>query len=168
VKRLIIFLLVVSLAACSNRKSIPKDIIQLDTMQVIMKEMILTGEYALQYISKDSLNHDKAKSNQDLMENIFKLHHITRTDFKKSLSFYEARPDLNKIIFDSLAAEANRHKTEIYSPRTITGKTPLTAPKVIPGRTPLTTPGTIPGRTPLTKSATIPGRTPPTTPRKVP
>ena len=47
------------------------------------------------------------------MEAVFKIHHTTRDAFRKSLSFYESRPDLNKIIFDSLAADANRRKTEL-------------------------------------------------------
>jgi hypothetical protein len=115
VKRLIIFFLVMGQAACSNRTSIPKGIIPLDAMQKIMQEMILAGEYSVQYISKDSLKQDKVKANQDLMETIFKLHHVSNTEFKNSLSFYESRPDLNKIIFDSIAADANRHKTEFYT-----------------------------------------------------
>ncbi|HEY4937108.1 MAG TPA: DUF4296 domain-containing protein, partial [Puia sp.] len=108
----------VYLAACSNRTSIPKDIIPPDSMQKIMREVIMAGEYSVQYISKDSLKPDKLKANQDLMEDIFRLHHTTRAAFKQSLNFYESRPDLNKIIFDSLAADANRHKQELYGPRT--------------------------------------------------
>jgi Domain of unknown function (DUF4296) len=130
VKRLIIFFLVVSQAACSNRSSIPKGIIPLDTMQKVMKEMILAGEYSVQYISKDTLKQDKVKANQDLMETIFSVHHISATDFKNSLSFYESRPDLNKIIFDSIAADANRHKTEFYT----NPKPPLIRPPLLPAK----------------------------------
>ena len=124
-KRLIIFYIVVGLAACSDRSSIPKDIIPPDSMQKILNDVIIVGVYSDQYISKDSLKRDKRKANDELMENVFKLHHITRESFKKSLSFYESRPDLNKIIFDSLAADANRHRPELYAPKPSVRPVPL-------------------------------------------
>jgi Domain of unknown function (DUF4296) len=117
VKRLIIFYIVVNLAACTDRTSIPNDIIPTDSMQKILKDVIIAGEYSAQYIARDSLKRDKRKANEDLMDSVFTLHHITRESFKKSLNFYESRPDLNKIIFDSLAADANRLKPELYAPR---------------------------------------------------
>lgn len=116
-KRLIIFYIVANLAACTDRSSIPKNIIPPDTMQKILKDVIIAGVYSDQYISRDSLKRDKRKANDELMESVFKLHKITREEFKKSLSFYESRPDLNKMIFDSLAADANLHKPELYSPK---------------------------------------------------
>jgi hypothetical protein len=117
VKRLIIFYIVVNLAACTDRTSIPNDIIPPDSMQKILKDIIIVGEYSSEYIARDTLKRDKRKANEDLMDSVFRLHHITRESFKKSLNFYESRPDLNKIIFDSLAADANRHKQELYAPR---------------------------------------------------
>jgi hypothetical protein len=90
-----------------------------------MKDVIIAGEYSAQYIVKDSLKPDKIKASEDLMETVFKIHHTTREEFKKSLSFYESRPDLNKIIFDSLAADANRHRAELYAPRPIVKPIPL-------------------------------------------
>ena len=112
--------------ACSNRTDIPKDIIPPDSMQGIMKDVIMAEQYSATYITRDTLRHDKVKANQDLMEEIFKMHHTTRASFKGSLEFYESRPDLNKKIFDSLVAYANRHKTELYAPK------PLPKPKMVP------------------------------------
>jgi hypothetical protein len=125
VKRLIIFYIAANLAACTDRSSIPNDIIPTDSMRKILNDVIIAGVYSDQYISKDSLKRDKRKANDDLMETVFKLHHITRESFMKSLSFYESRPDLNKIIFDSLAADANRHRSELYAPRPSVKPVPL-------------------------------------------
>jgi hypothetical protein len=116
--RLIIYSLIIALFACSNRTAIPKDIIQPDSMRVIMMDIFMANEYALQFISKDSLKPDKVKAGQDLLEDIFKIHHTSKESFKKSLKFYESRPDMNKKIFDSLAAYANQHKAELYMPKT--------------------------------------------------
>jgi Domain of unknown function (DUF4296) len=92
-----------------------------------MKDIIIAGEYSDQFISKDSTRPNKKKANQELYEAIFKIHHTSREEVKKSLSFYESRPDLNKKIFDSLAADANRRRTELYLPKPIRkpGKLPV-------------------------------------------
>jgi hypothetical protein len=116
VKRLPVFLFLF-MAACSERTEIPSDILPPDSVRGILKDMIIAEHYSEQYISKDSLVPDKKKARQQLLDAIFKLHHTTREEFKKSLSFYESRPDMNKIIFDSLAVEANRRKTELYQPK---------------------------------------------------
>ena len=123
-KRLIIFYIVASLAACTDRSSIPNNIIPPDSMQKILKDIIIADAYSDQYISRDTLQRDKRKANDELMERVFKLHKISREEFKESLSFYESRPDLNKMIFDSLAAYANQHRSELYAPK----------PAVRPGR----------------------------------
>ena len=120
-----VFVILLLFSSCSNRTGIPNDIIQPDSMQKIMKDIIEADQYSAQFISKDSLKRDKVKASQDLMEAIFKIHHTTRAEFKASLSFYESRPDLNKKIFDSLMADANRRKPELYLPKTMikSGKT---------------------------------------------
>src|ERR1700729_217286 len=96
-------LLIMMMAGCSNRSSVPNDIIQPDSMQRIMRDVILAEQYSVQYLPKDSLKPDKLKANEDLLEAIFRIHRITREDFKKSLQFYESRPDMSKKIFDSLS-----------------------------------------------------------------
>ena len=137
-KRLTVFFLVTSFAACSNRSSIPNDIIPSDSMYRIMKDVIMAEEYSNQFISKDSLLHDKVKANQTLLEDIFKVHNITKVAFQKSLSFYESRPDLNKKLFDSLAADLNRHKPENYAPRTASKPLPTHGPvKLFPPHGPV-------------------------------
>ncbi|HSZ35175.1 MAG TPA: DUF4296 domain-containing protein [Puia sp.] len=117
-KRTIVFALCLYMISCTNRKSIPKDVLPMDSMQNIMKDLVMAGEYATKFVSQDSTIKDKVKANQDLMETVFKIHNITREEFKHSLTFYESRPDLNKLIFDSLAADANRNKPDLNRPRT--------------------------------------------------
>jgi len=116
VKRLAVFSLLV-LAACSDRKGIPGNIIPPDSMQKILYDVIMADQYAAAYVAKDSLKKDKARANQDLLETVFKIHHVTKEDFKESLHFYESRPDLNQKIFDSLAAYGNRNRQELYRPK---------------------------------------------------
>jgi hypothetical protein len=119
VKRLPVFFIMILFAACSNRSSVPGDIIPIDSMTVIMKDIIIANEYSLVNLPKDSTKKDKILANQQLLDGVFKIHHITRESFQTSYRFYESRPDMNKIIFDSLSAYANRHKTDLYRPMKI-------------------------------------------------
>ncbi|HEX3081422.1 MAG TPA: DUF4296 domain-containing protein, partial [Puia sp.] len=82
----VIFTLVL-LTACSNRSSVPADIIPLDSMTFIMKDVIIANEYAMTYIPKDSTKKDKILANQELLDGVFKIHHITRESFEKSYRF---------------------------------------------------------------------------------
>jgi len=86
-------------------------------MTRIMKDVIMANEYSTAYMIKDTTRKDKMLADQELLDGLFKIHHVTREEFKTSLHFYESRPDLNKKIFDSLTAFANRHKTELYLPK---------------------------------------------------
>jgi hypothetical protein len=117
VKRLTGFLIIFFFTACSNRTGIPEEVIPPDSMEKIMKDIIMAEQYSNQYILKDSLRTDKQKANQDLLEAIFKLHHTTRKSFQESLNYYESRPDLNMKIFDSLSVYANQHRAELYAPK---------------------------------------------------
>jgi Domain of unknown function (DUF4296) len=119
----IVFFLTV-LAACNNRTDIPGNIIPPDSMQKIMMDVIVADQYSTLYINKDSLKRDRVKANQDLLESVFKIHHVSKENFQVSLRFYESRPDLNKKIFDSLAAYANIHRSELFKPK------PLAKPTV--------------------------------------
>jgi Domain of unknown function (DUF4296) len=125
---LVLFVLFIS---CSNRTGIPKDILPPDSMELVMKDVLMASQYSAQYIIKDSLKTDKWKSNQQMLEDIFGIHHITRETFKKSLQFYESRPDLNKKIFDSLSAYASLHQKDLYAPSSKPHAIPGLAGKII-------------------------------------
>jgi hypothetical protein len=125
VRYLIVFFLI-GVSACSNQTDIPNNIIPPDSMQRIMMDVIAADQYSTLYINKDSLKRDKVKANQDLLESIFEIHHVSKENFQVSLRFYESRPDLNKKIFDSLAAYANIHRSELFRPK------PLPKPAVAP------------------------------------
>jgi hypothetical protein len=119
-------IILVLMCSCSNRTAIPSDVLPPDSMQVVMKDLVLASQYSVQYLEKDTLIKDKAKANQELLEKVFQIHHISRNVFKHSLLFYESRPDLNKKIFDSLSAYANRQQKDLYRPK------PLVKPTIRP------------------------------------
>lgn len=139
-KRLFVIFFVLFAISCVDRTGIPNDIIPMESMQKIMADIILANNYSSDYLLKDSTKKDKVLANQDLMAIVFKIHHTTASDFKKSLNFYESRPDLSKKIFDSLEAYNTRHRKDDYKPGAVH---PVTKPPLGANGKPLITPQTL-------------------------
>ena len=89
---------------CIQDKKIPKGVLPQNEMRKIMWDLIRADAYVSAFIMKDSTKDQKTES-AILYEKIFDIHSTTRETFKKSLAFYESRPDLFKAISDSLRTD---------------------------------------------------------------
>lgn len=92
---------------CVRNDRIPKGIISPKEMHSIMWDLMRADAYASNFIMPDSTRDMKAES-AILYEKIFAVHSTTQDVFKKSMAFYESRPDLFKIITDSLRSDEKR------------------------------------------------------------
>lgn len=63
--------------------------------------------YVSTFIMKDSTKNQKTES-AILYEKIFDIHSTTQETFKRSLAFYQSRPDLFKAISDSLRTDERK------------------------------------------------------------
>jgi hypothetical protein len=100
-------LLSLLLVACSQSGSIPANVLPPAQMQNVLWDMMLADETADYYIQKDSSINALAK-HAEWYQPVFQIHKISKEDFKRSLRFYESRPDLLKPIFDSLQKRAEQ------------------------------------------------------------
>ena len=94
-------ILIFSTFGCKKDNKIPKDIIPQNEMRKIMWDLMRADAYVADFIMKDSTCDRKAES-AILYQEIFDIHSTNLETFKKSLEFYESRPDLFKAISDSL------------------------------------------------------------------
>ena|SRR5436190_4154245 len=100
--RIFLFIfLSISVFGCTRNDKIPKEIILQNEMRKIMWDLMRADAYVSDFIMKDSSRDRKAESDT-LYEKIFDIHSTTQETFKKSIAFYESRPDLLKVITDSL------------------------------------------------------------------
>ena len=97
-------ILIILTIGCIQDKKVPKDILSQNEMRKIMWDLMRADAYVSNFIMKDSTKNQKAES-AILYEKIFDIHSTTRENFKKSLAFYESRPDLFKAISDSLRSD---------------------------------------------------------------
>ena len=115
-KRQLLFLsclLIMLSMACTNKNKIPSDVLSREDMKKVMWDMIQADRFSTQFLERDTSKNVKTETFK-LYEQVFKLHKITRDEFVYSYKFYLSRPDISKVMFDSLAAFANRQRAEIY------------------------------------------------------
>lgn len=112
----ILFLIVILcwLAACGNSKKLPEGVIPKAEMEKVLWDMMLADRYAAQYILKDSAKLDVKKETFKVYDQVFQVHKITQEQFLTSYKFYMSRPDISRVIFDSLSAKGNRNREESY------------------------------------------------------
>jgi|SRR5688572_24399917 len=103
------FILFVSVAGCNRDKTIPKGILSQNEMRKIMWDLMRADAYVADFIMKDSTRkQDQKVESAILYEQIFSIHSTTQEAFIKSRDFYERRPDLLKVITDSLRSDERK------------------------------------------------------------
>ena len=106
--RFFLFIILTTLTVgCIQDKKIPKDILKQNEMHKIMWDLMRADAYVANFIMKDSTK-DQKKESIILYEKIFDIHSTTREAFQKSLEFYQGRPDLFKVISDSLRSDERK------------------------------------------------------------
>ena len=96
-----ILLLLISFVSCSE-KGRRKDILPENEMRQVIWDMMRADQYVAGFRLKDS-THNKRNESIRLYEEIFRIHKITREQFKTSFDYYTSRPDLFRPIIDSLS-----------------------------------------------------------------
>ncbi len=81
---------------------IPKDVLLPEKMEKLMLDMMRTDEYLSQNPGTDSLNLKRT----DFYQKVLKVNNTSKEAFKKSFNFYQGRPDLLKVILDSMHSQA--------------------------------------------------------------
>ena len=106
-KFFLFIILIISNFACIRDNKVPKDIIPQNQMRKIMWDLMRADAYVTDFVMKDS-TRDKKTESAKLYEKIFDIHATSQEAFKKSLVFYQNRPDLFKVISDSLRADEKK------------------------------------------------------------
>jgi uncharacterized protein DUF4296 len=112
-KKGLLFVLSISvfLACSSGDNKIPKDVLPVNKMKLIIWDLTQAGAYANFLEDKDT---SSKRLNTMYMAEVLKMYNISKEDFFKSFKFYQSDPSLNKVLFDSVSAYAQRQRAEMY------------------------------------------------------
>ncbi len=97
--------------SCNNGPS--KAVIPIDSMKLIMWDMMKADEWFSRKVIKDT-NANRNKEDVKLYEMVFKVYGITKERYYSSYRYYEGRPVSFKRLIDSLEAYANRERIKRY------------------------------------------------------
>jgi len=107
--RITIVIILFCLASCGMTRSIPKNLIEFDTLKMIVWQLMKADDYYVRKAVLDStwrLN----KTNVDLYKKVFDLNKVTAKDFYGTLEYYEKRPLLFQELMDSVESVSKKEK----------------------------------------------------------
>lgn len=105
-------ILFVFFIAMSCRSSASKEILGIDSMKVVMWDMLKADELYLRILAKDSTAR-KRNENIHLYKEVLLLHKVRKGQFDSSYKFYEAHPVQFKILIDSLEGFSTRERNRL-------------------------------------------------------
>lgn len=103
-----LFLLTVAIA-CGKKHS---SVLSLNDMKTVMWDMLNADSWYAQTALRDTTGNLN-KKNIEWYGQIFVQHDITKEQFYKSYSYYEARPEKMKLLMDSIEAYGTRTKMNL-------------------------------------------------------
>ena len=111
---IIIILTLLVFSGCIDKNKVPDGVLGQQQMRLVMWDLMRADEFVNDFVIKDSTKDRKTESIK-LYEKIFALHNTSQEEFRKSLTFYESRPDLLKTVTDSLRINQNKAMENPYS-----------------------------------------------------
>jgi len=106
-----IALLVSLLLGCGN--AVPGDVLQPKQMEEVLMDLIVVDSYSDAVATLNSRDK-KVEWLSKEADKVLKIRNISKDKFLKSYDFYKGRPDLLKVIVDTLQVRAQRNKDKIY------------------------------------------------------
>ena len=100
------------LAACSDNRRIPSTVIQPEKFEVILTDILLADALTLERSFKDTAVKI-TDQNAAYFLKVFELHGVSKNEFMKSYNFYLQRPDLLKIITDSVSSTLDKRNLQL-------------------------------------------------------
>lgn len=93
------------LLSCSG-DDVPKDVLPPQKMEGVLYDVIRADEWVDFSVMQDSMFRPFSKR-AALYDSVFRIHAISKDDYRKSMAFYQSRPDLLKDILTSLRTKSD-------------------------------------------------------------
>ena len=104
--RILLLIGTLFLLSCGKKGRVPQEIIQVPKMTEILWDLMIADELvAYRYPGDLAKRGDSATA---LYSQVAAAHRITNEQIKKSIRYYEGRPDLLQVIFDTLNKRATQ------------------------------------------------------------
>lgn len=115
-KRTLFACFVLCIMGCTDTSKIPKDVLPKNKMEKVLWDILQAERFSALFLIKDSASLNVEMEKLKLYDHVFALHKVSRDDFMKSYKYYLSRPDIAKVIFDSMSVKAERKKNDRFKP----------------------------------------------------
>src|SRR5579862_5118693 len=105
----VIFCLLAVSCANKNKIKVPQDVLCQDTMVGVLTDIHLAKASQQLGIAIDSADTGK----HDPFQYVWKKHHITEDDYKKSLDFYAHNPNVLDSIYENVLNDLSKQKAQL-------------------------------------------------------
>ena len=109
---MLILLIILAFCACSETKKTPENILEAERFQKVLKDVMLADALSTERSFKDTSLKIK-DANAAYFLKIFEIHGTTKNEFMRSYNFYLSRPDLLRVISDSVSAVLTRENQQL-------------------------------------------------------
>jgi hypothetical protein len=92
---------------------VPSDLLQPKEMEEVLMDMVVVDSYSDAVIGLNSRDK-KTEWFSTEADKVLAIRKISKDKFLKSYDFYKGRPDLFKVIIDTLQNRTQRNKDKIY------------------------------------------------------
>jgi hypothetical protein len=113
-KYLLTVLLFAGLVSTGCRSSANKGLMSIDSMKLVMWDMLRADEMYSHMTLKDSLARGRREDIR-LYEEVFAAHRITKGYFDSSYKYFASHPADFKILIDSLDAFSARERSKVFN-----------------------------------------------------
>ncbi len=98
--------------ACSDNRRIPSTIMKPEKFREVLTDVLLADALTLERSFKDT-SVKITDENAAYFLKVFQLHGVSKNEFMKSYNFYLQRPDLLKIITDSVSSVLDKRNLQL-------------------------------------------------------
>lgn len=107
--RILFVLFFLSFFSCSNEETTPDNVLPVPKMSAVLWDQMRMDEM----VTITSREHKDSTLDVDayrfgLYEEVFRVHGTNRTEFQKSMVYYQSRPDLMGLLLDSVQKKSQR------------------------------------------------------------
>lgn len=100
--------------SCTNSDKVPPNVLEREPMYKLIWDLARVDEYVSSFIAKDSAV-DQRMERIRLYEQVFSVHGTSQEEFRRSMDFYQGRPDQLKLMMDSLRAYERKMLEDPYA-----------------------------------------------------
>lgn len=104
-RKIAIVLCMYLLFSCND--GVPNDVVSPEKMQDVLTDMLLAEGFTENFLLLDSSKTREEWFSQEYSR-VMSIHHLTQDEFRTSLNFYKKRPDMFKIIVDTVYQRGQR------------------------------------------------------------